>query len=167
LTWADIDVQNNTITINDPEKNGTARRVQVSPKLIGMINRLPKKSKLWIFGESPSKIADSLRATFHTQRKALAFKLGNPRLLQIHLHTFRHWKATTEYARTKDILHVMRLLGHRKIDNTLIYTQLVNFESNEYHSKVAKDVNEARQLIEVGFEYICDFQGTMIFRKRK
>ena len=70
-------------------------------------------------------------------------------------------------SRTKDILHVMRLLGHRKIDNTLIYTQLVNFESNEYHSKVAKNVDEARRLIEVGFEHVCDFQGTMIFRKRK
>lgn len=166
LTWADIDSQNNTVTINNPEKNGIARRFQVSPKLIAMINRLPRKSKL-IFGEYPGKTAESLRASFHKQRKSLAFKLDNLRLLQIHLHTFRHWKATTEYAKTKDILHVMKLLGHRKIENTLIYTQLINFESNEYHSKVAETVDEARQLIESGFEHVCDFQNTMIFRKRK
>ncbi len=52
--------------------------------------------------------------TFRAQRKRIANKLGNPRILKIHFHTFRHWKASTEYAKTKDILHVMKLLGHKK-----------------------------------------------------
>jgi integrase len=52
----------------------------------------------------------------------LATKLQNPRLLRITFHTFRHWKATMEYNRTKDILYVMKLLGHRCIKNTLVYT---------------------------------------------
>jgi hypothetical protein len=37
-----------------------------------------------------------------------------------------------EYAKTKDILDVMQLLGHRNIKNTLVYTQLSKFESNKY-----------------------------------
>ena len=61
----------------------------------------------------------------------------------------------------------MKLLGHKNIQNTLIYTQLVNFERDEYHSAVAKTVEEARKLIEAGFEYICHYKGVMIFRKRK
>lgn len=155
LAWTDFDVEHNTVVIDNPEKNGNARMFQVSSKLVAMINQIPRRTKL-IFGEYPYKTAQNLRAAFHKRRKSLAVKLENPRLLQIHFPSFRHWKATTEYAKTKDILHVMKLLGHRKIDNTLIYTQLVNFESNDYHSSVANDVSEARQLIESGFGYICD-----------
>jgi hypothetical protein len=73
-----------------------------------------------------------------------------------------------EYHKTKDILHVMKLLGHRSIKNTLIYTQLVQPENNEeYVSKVAWTINEARLLVEAGFEYVCDVEGAKLFRKRK
>ena len=72
-----------------------------------------------------------------------------------------------EYHRTKDILHVMRLLGHKNIANTLIYTQLVEFESDEYCSAVANNVDEAKKLIEAGFEFVCSHNDTMLFRKRK
>jgi hypothetical protein len=61
----------------------------------------------------------------------------------------------------------MQLLGHRNIQNTLIYTQLVNFESGEYHSVTAKTVEEAKQLIEAGFEYVTDMEGIKLFKKRK
>ena len=105
--------------------------------------------------------------SFNAQRKNAAEKLANPRILQIHFHTFRHWKATMEYHRAKDILHVMRLLGHKNIANTLIYTQLVEFESDEYCSAVANNVDEAKKLIEAGFEYVCSHNETMLFRKRK
>jgi hypothetical protein len=72
-----------------------------------------------------------------------------------------------EYAKTKDILHVMRLLGHRNTNNTLIYTQLVDFQDDEYVPKVARTVEEACQLVEAGFEYVCEMDGAKIFRKRK
>jgi hypothetical protein len=72
-----------------------------------------------------------------------------------------------EYARTKDILHVMQLLGHKNIKNTLKYTQLVNFKSEEFACKVARTVDEAKVLVEVGFEYVCDIEDAKLFRKRK
>jgi hypothetical protein len=72
------------------------------------------------------------------------------------------------YAKTKDILYVMKQLGHKKLETTLIYTQLVNFNDNdEFYCATAKDVNEARKLIECGFEYVTEFNGVMLFRKRK
>jgi hypothetical protein len=73
--------------------------------------------------------------------------------------TLRHWKTTTEYHRTKDILHVMQLLGHKNIQNTLVYTHLVNFGSEDYVCKVAKSIEEAKSLIENGFEFVISFQG--------
>jgi integrase len=104
---------------------------------------------------------------FNAQRKRSAKKLGNLRLLKIHFHTLRHWKATTEYYETKDIIHVMKLLGHKNIANTLIYTQLIEFEGDEYYSAIASSVDEAKKLIESGFEYICNHENVMLFRKRK
>jgi site-specific recombinase XerC len=79
----------------------------------------------------------------------------------------RHWKATTEYYKTRDILHVMQLLGHKNIQNTLIYTHLVDFHSDDYVCKVAKTAEQATTLIEEGFDYVTDAEGLKLFRKRK
>jgi len=72
-----------------------------------------------------------------------------------------------EYHKTKDILYVMRLLGHKNIKNTLIYTQLIEFKDDEFVCKVAKTVQEASELVENGFEFICAFEDAKLFRKRK
>jgi len=105
---------------------------------------------------------------FRRQWRRIAQKLGNPQIAQIHFHTLRHWKATVEYHRTKHILHVMKILGHRNIKNTLIYMQLVNFENeDERICKAARTVKEAKVLIEQGFEYVCAVEDAKLFRKRK
>jgi hypothetical protein len=55
-----------------------------------------------------------------------------------------------------------------RIANTLIYTQLVEFEDDDkYSTAVANNVQEARKLLETGFEYVCSHNETMLFRKRK
>ena len=73
-----------------------------------------------------------------------------------------------EYHKTKDILHVMQILGHKNINNTLIYTQLIGFQDDEYVSKVAKTADEAKRLVESGFEYVCTTpENFMLFKKRK
>jgi integrase len=107
----------------------------------------------------------TLQETSEPQRR-ISSKLKNDRILKIHFHTLRHCKATMEYAKTKDILHVMQMLGHRNIQNTLLYTQLIDFHNDEYHSATAKTVLEAQKLVE-GFEYVCDFGEIKLFRKRK
>jgi hypothetical protein len=61
----------------------------------------------------------------------------------------------------------MNLLGHRNIESTLVYTQLISFESDEYYSAVAKSVEETRKLLETGFEYVCQKEDIMLFRRRK
>jgi integrase len=88
-------------------------------------------------------------------------------LLQVTFHTFRHWNAMMEYHKTKDILHVKEILGHKSINNTLLYTQLVAFKDDEFTARVAHTEQEACQLVETGFEYVCDFDGNKLFRKRK
>jgi len=48
-----------------------------------------------------------------------------------------------------------------------LYTQLISFESDEYASAVAKTLDEARNLIEAGFDYVTDMESVKLFRKRK
>jgi hypothetical protein len=73
-----------------------------------------------------------------------------------------------EYHRTKDILYVMKLLGHKNINNTMIYTQLIELEENDqYCTAIAGNIEDARKLVEAGFEYVCDHGNIMLFRKRK
>jgi len=50
---------------------------------------------------------------------------------------------------------------------TMIYTQLVQIESDNFHSAAAKTIEEARKLIETGFEYVCTYDDVKLFRKRK
>jgi integrase len=89
------------------------------------------------------------------------------RAKEIAFRSFRHWKATMEYHKTKDILHVKWRLGHKKIENTLIYNQLVHFESDEFLCKTAKTLQEAAALIEAGYEYVTEMDNIKLFKKRK
>ena len=135
----------------------------MSDKLIAMLKRMAKDGEK-VFGCGSKH---SVVCNFSRQRKFAAEKLANPRLLRIHFHTFRHWKATMEYKRTKDILYVMRLLGHKSINNTLVYTQMVQFKTEEYCSATASTIEDAQRLKEAGFEYVTELDGMKIFRKRK
>ena len=109
-------------------------------------------------GVQPSELSDSF-STF------LTFSVHD-------FHTFRHWKATMEYHRTKDIMHVQSMLGHKRINNTQIYINLEQAifsegDGSEYATRVAKTVRAARALLEAGFEYVTDMDGFKLFRKRK
>ncbi len=62
---------------------------------------------------------------------------------------------------------MLKSSGHKRLENTLIYTHLVSFESEIYITKVASNVEEARVLIENGFDFVTTFEGKVLFRKRK
>ena len=55
----------------------------------------------------------------------------------------------------------------QKQKNTLIYTQLIHFNDDEYTAKVAKSEKEICELVQLGFEYVCDYNSFKIFIKRK
>ena len=115
---------------------------------------------------------NSVDKQFYRQRKRIAKKLNNPRLLSISFHTLRHFKGTIEYHKSKDILRVKYILGHKNIRNTLIYMDIENTlfqgqENDEFHVRTAKTIDEACKLLEVGFEYVCEMDEVKLFRKRK
>ena len=125
---------------------------------------LPSKNSQLVFGDAT---LETLRETFMIQRKHITFKTRSPRLDRITFHTLRHCKGTMEYHRTKDILHVKELLGHRNISSTLIYTHQISFEGDEYHTATAKTIKEHEELLKAGFDYVTERDGVKIYRKRK
>ena len=107
LLWTGIDVDRNTITLNNPEKHSKPRMWKVTTQLICQLNALPKTSDR-VFGDCKM---DSIKSAFLKLRQKQAAKLQNPRLLKIGFHTIRHWKATMLYHQTKDPLYVRDFLG--------------------------------------------------------
>ena len=71
------------------------------------------------------------------------------------------------YVTVPVLLQTRHKRAHKNIKNTLVYTQLVTFEDDNYTCKAAANVKEASELIEAGYEYICDMDNIKLFRKRK
>lgn len=163
LKWTDIDFKAKTIKINCPEKGSNSRTLKISNKLIAMLNALQKRPNNNIFNTK----VKTLSSTFDKQRNRLAKKLQNPRIRQIHFHTLRHLKATTEYQKTKDIMYVKYILGHKCLDTTLRYVHYTTFQEEQYTCRTATNTKEATDLIEAGFEYVQEIDGIRLYRKRK
>jgi len=173
LKWLDIDIVNRCVTIT-PAKYSRSRVLKISEQTLNMLLSLPRKNE-YVFSVSgkTERFTDELEhftRNYNKMRRRVAKKLQNPRIKLISLKTFRHWKATMEYIRTKDILHVKEMLGHVNINNTLKYIHLANAitqQNDEFVCKVAQSVNDAKELIESGFDYVTDINGLKLFKKRK
>lgn len=162
----DFDLERRIVTLNQPAKNNNPRQVRLSSKLVNMLSPLiaRTKSNQRIWNTSSKNIYENFRKL----RDQVAENMGNPNLKRITYKTLRHWKATILYHETKDILFVKNFLGHKNIQNTLLYTHLVEDELDDsYVVKVAINLDEYVTLLETGFEYISDFEGMKVLRKRK
>ena len=74
-----------------------------------------------------------------------------------------------EFHRTLNIKLVQQMLGHKKLETIDLYTQLINYESDEWNVAHARNLEEESKLIEAGFEYVrySDKDQVAIYRKRK
>jgi integrase len=163
LEWNDLDFAAKSVRIT-PKKGGNPRILPISTNLIAMLRLLPRNDR-YVFKKGKQR---NFTEGFRRHRKRISVSLSIPDISRITFKTFRHFKGTMEYQKTKDILHVKYVLGHKNIKNTLVYTHLIDFREDEFVSRIAKNAEEACQLIESGFEFVCQSpEGFTIFRKRK
>ncbi len=165
LTLKEIDLEKGNVTAYSA-KNGNPRLLKVKPSTLAMLKEYVAENDFGLTVRMfPTPTA--MRKAYCRTRRHLAKKIHEPDLMKIRLYDFRHYYATMLYQKTKDILYVKEQIGHKRIENTLIYTHLIRFSDEEYVSAVARTVDEARSLVEAGFEYVTEMDGVKVFRKRK
>lgn len=148
-------------------KNGSARTLKASSNLNMALQNHINRHRLNPNNKLFKGTASSYAHCYVRMRNNLANKINDQSLKGIRLYDFRHYFATRLYAKTRDILYVKQQMGHKNVETTLIYTQLLNIHDQEWTCKTATNVKEATQLIENGFEYITEIDELKLFRKRK
>ncbi len=170
LKWTSIDWAQRQVRIK-AEKGSNSRILPLSPKAIEMLSKLPRVNRNPERKDRIFANADDMRTSFYLQKKRIVERQANPTLMQIHFHTFRHWKATTEQHKTKDPWHVKMILGHKSIKSTETYIHLEKMlyqqPNDQFTVKVADTLEDAVKLMEVGFEFHAEIEGHKLFRKRK
>ncbi|MEM3576887.1 MAG: site-specific integrase [Candidatus Bathyarchaeia archaeon] len=169
LTWLrlkDVDLESGMVTVTSA-KHCSGRTLKLTPQTLAMLKAYVAIKKLSLNDRLFPIRSESLSETFRRVRNKVANKLGDPSIKSIRLYDLRHLKASLEYYKTKDLLYVKSIMGHRDLRATLRYTHLVAFPSEEYHVAVARTLDEAKTLLEQGFDYVTDIDGAKLFRKRK
>jgi len=166
LKVKDVDFEHGVIKPTTA-KNGRARTLKISQSLQDHI-----KSHVVRKGLNPNDklfkgTSDTYTRLFIRHRNVLAKKLKEPTLQTIRLYDFRHYFATMLYHKTKDILFVNKQMGHKRIETTLIYTQLLDLNEDEWTCKGATTKEEIIQLAEQGFTKFDEIDGIHLYRKRK
>jgi Integrase len=148
IKWLDVDFNKNTISIRYPVKNHLPRTLQVSNRLLSMIEKLPKKDDR-VF---PTNYSNMLRR-FVTMRKRTADIHQNPRLLAVDFTAFRTWAGTMiAYHSNGNVLKVKELLGHKQIKNSMKYIGKINFQNLDYETTSATTVEDILRLGKEGWQ---------------
>jgi hypothetical protein len=66
-----------------------------------------------------------------------------------------------------NVLTVKRLLGHKRIENTMKYISMIHFKDDQFEVTTATDIEEAKKVLSAGFEYVTQKDGIMLFRRPK
>lgn len=130
LEWGHFDFTSKSVRIT-PEKGSNPRILPISNNLIAMLKMLPRKTE-YVFKNGRFR---NFSEGYRRQRKRISASLGNPDIARITFKTLRHFKRTMEYQKTKDILHVKYVLGHKNIKNTLVYTHLIDSRTTNTSQK--------------------------------
>ena len=167
LKVRDIDLEQKTV-YPTTAKHGSARALKIGTSLQEMLRTHIDEHKLNPTDKLFKGDSSNYGKHYRLHRNKLAERLHKPELKAIRLYDFRHYFATRLYSKTRDILLVKQQMGHKKIETTLIYTQLLNTnEEEEYTCRATDKKEEVTALIENGFEYITELDGLKYFRKRK
>lgn len=167
LRVKDIDLERK-IVYPTTAKHGASRALKISNSLREILRTHIDRYKLNPTDKLFKGNSDNYGKHYRLHRNQLAERLHKPELKNIRLYDFRHYFATQLYAKTKDILYVKQQMGHRRLETTLVYTQLLDIdEEEEYTCRTATNIKQATELIENGFEYVTEIDGLKVFRKRK
>jgi hypothetical protein len=66
-----------------------------------------------------------------------------------------------------NLLTVKKMLGHKRIENTMKYVSMINFKDEEFEVATATTIEEAKALLSSGYDYVTEKHAIMLFRRPK
>jgi len=165
IEW-DIDINGKYITIRHPVKGHRPRTIEVTDKLIAMLNALPRNSKQ-VFNCKYSNLC----AGFLRLKQRVAATTKNPRFLRIELTSFRTWGGThiAEMSNGNPIT-VMKMLGLKSVENAMKYVNIwkLSFRTEtEYEYLAVTTPEELKVALLGGYQFVIDKFGASWFRRTK
>ena len=119
VEWTEL--KGNIMYINHPVKRHYPGHYELSARLIGMINALPREDKR-IFPTNYRAAANSMRML----RRKVARKFNNPAVLQISLKSFRHWGGSMlAYVTNGNVPEIAKVLRHKSWKSTKRYVHTI------------------------------------------
>lgn len=171
-TWADptealqIRRQNkvgNVVTTNFPVKCHLPRQIEVSDKLVSLLESLPQKTEHFF----PCTYG-FLYSCYHRVRQRVAELQKKPRLLQVELQSFRPWGGTMLANYTNgNVLTVKKLLGHKRVENRMKYIGMIHFKDDEFEVTSTNTIEEDKQTMIARFQYVTERGEIKLWRRPK
>ena len=169
VTLRDIDFERGTLLVNS-SKQGLERNLQLRPEAKDLLKEYIHLNQIKEINTRIFPLSRTIRNGWVKCRHRAYNKFKDPELLKIRLYDLRHWYGTTQYIKSRDIFLVKYLMGHRNIESTLHYMHIAKglvTNSRDYTVKVANNIEEFTELLESGYEYVSDYDGLKVLRKRK
>ena len=107
LKWCHIDFDRKMVSVT-PAKNGNARDLPLTDKLVHMLGLLPRES-MYVFRKGVLKY---FQEGFRKHREKLAVELNEPEILKCSFKTFRTFYGTKCSYKFRDPFEVKYRMGH-------------------------------------------------------
>jgi len=150
MTLNDMDLEKGLINVRGYKGHGS-RTFQLKSETFAMLK--------WYVGKytesKPFPKSEWIQREWRRLGDKTAKEVTDPTIKTIRLYDLRHYYGTMTYYKTKDILYTKTMMGHKKIETTLLYAQLIGLGEDEWTSAVAKNVNDVCKLVEQGIEWAC------------
>lgn len=149
ITLRGVDLQRGLLTART-SKLGEVRTIKLKENVLENLRSYTQWKNITQLAVPLFSKPDKLQQKWVKYRRRAYLNFRDPELLKIRLYDLRHWFATTEYIKTRDLLHVKYLLGHRYIESTMVYVHLAQGlinSSEDYSCKAARNIEEATALL--------------------
>ncbi|MEL6433124.1 MAG: tyrosine-type recombinase/integrase [Pseudomonadota bacterium] len=118
LEWSHID-RDRGLAVLPTSKNGSKRTLYLSPEAMTLIDRLPKRGRFVIAGNSIDVMCGALTKQWERVRELAKVE-------DVRLHDLRHTFASAALADGLPLALVGRILGHKTMQATSRYAHLAN-----------------------------------------
>jgi hypothetical protein len=122
--------------------------------------------------EHPFPKAHTQSQMWYQFRAKASEKLHKPQLLNIALRNLRNYAGERYYKSLpiRDPILLMQHFRHKKLERTMHYVRAIILdyeEDDQWISRISTTIEEDQKLIESGFQYVTERNGTKLYRKRK